>query len=476
MTRASLASRIAPVLLALAWQDGLRTTVPAAPARGVSALTSEERATLHEYASATWRSFQRLTFPSGLPADSLPRHGDRWSDPVLHTSPSNIGAYLWSVLAAERLRLIGPSEAQSRLERTLATLADMDRTHGFMVNDLDPRTGARLQIFPFDASPVRHHLSAVDNAWLAVGLTMVANTTPSLRGRALKLLQPMDFRFFYDPHDASDPLGHPGQLRVGYRVADRTFYGHYGLLNSEARIISYLGISRGQLPPEHYYRMFRTLPEIIPQEQTPRGEAREYEGVKVFEGSYEYRSVRIVPSWGGSMFEALMVPLFVPEDAWAPRSWGLNHPHYVQAQRTHGLEEAGYGYWGFSPAASPRGGYQVYGVKALGTSSEGYLSYEVGPPVPALGGASYAVELWDRHALRVVSRAPLRPARRDRQSPRPVQGVPDLHPAGIPGFGRCLDGSGFQFYPGRGPGNDYGVHRQCTGRRRHAARLQRRSR
>jgi hypothetical protein len=87
------------------------------------------------------------------------------------------------------------------------------------------------------------------------------------------------------------------------------------------------------------------------------------------------------------MFEALMVPLFVPEDAWAPRSWGLNHPHYVRAQRAHGLEEAGYGYWGFSPAASPRGGYQVYGVNALGTSPEGYFSNEAGPPVPARPGA-----------------------------------------------------------------------------------------
>ena len=341
MTRASLARRIAVVLLVLACQAGLRTTVPAASARSVGALTSEERATLLEYANATWRSFQRLTLPSGLPADCVCRHGDGWSDPVMRTSPSNIGAYLWSVLAAERLHLISPAEARSRLQRTLATLAGMDRTHGFMVNDLDPRTGARLGISPFDGSSVQHHLSAVDNAWLAAGLTMVANTTPSLRDRAVKLLEPMDVRFFYDPYDASDPLGHPGQLRVGYRVADRTFYGHYGLLNSEARIISYLGIARGQLPPEHYYRMFRTLPEIIPQEQTPRGEGREYQGVKVFEGSYEYQGVRIVPSWGGSMFEALMVPLFVPEDAWAPRSWGLNHPQYVQAQRAHGLEEAG---------------------------------------------------------------------------------------------------------------------------------------
>lgn len=76
-----------------------------------------------------------------------------------------------------------------------------------------------------------------------------------------------------------------------------------------------------------------------------------------------------------------MVTLFVPEDVWAPRSWGINHPLYVRAQIAHGLEEVGYGYWGFSPAASPRGGYEVYGVKALGTYTLGYFSYEIGPPV-----------------------------------------------------------------------------------------------
>jgi hypothetical protein len=91
--------------------------------------------------------------------------------------------------------------------------------------------------------------------------------------------------------------------------------------------------------------------------------------------------MRIVPSWGGSMFEALMVALFVPESVWAPRSWGVNHPLYVRAQIEHGLDEAQYGYWGFSPAVSPNGGYEVYGVKALGTNPMGYLSYDVGGPL-----------------------------------------------------------------------------------------------
>ncbi len=33
--------------------------------------------------------------------------------------------------------------------------------------------------------------------------------------------------------------------------------------------------------------------------------------------------MKIVPTWGGSMFEALMVPLFVPEETWGARSWGV---------------------------------------------------------------------------------------------------------------------------------------------------------
>ena len=383
MRRASPQSLVAIGVLISGLQLGLGSTLLASPMGRASALTADERATLLRYASDTWRSFEKLTLPSGLPADSLSGDREGRSNLVSQTSPSDIAAYLWSTLAAERLHLIGPSEASSRLDRTLATLAGMDRAHGLFFNMLDPRTGAVLTVSPFDSSPIQPRLSTVDNAWLAVALTMVANSELPLRERAGKLLKPIDFRFLYDPYDAADPVRHPGQLHVGYRTNEHRFYGHYGMLNTEARIASYLGIARGQLPPEHYYRMFRTLPENLgPQQQSPRGTTRDYYGVKAFEGTYDYRGARIVPSWGGSMFEALMVTLFVPEDVWAPRSWGINHPLYVRAQIAHGLDEVGYGYWGFSPAASPRGGYEVYGVKALGTSSLGYYSFDVGPTVP----------------------------------------------------------------------------------------------
>ena len=47
-----------------------------------------------------------------------------------------------------------------------------------------------------------------------------------------------------------------------------------------------------------------------------------------------------------------MVPLVVPEEEWGPTSWAVTHPLYVESQIEFGLEEAEYGYWGFSPPAT----------------------------------------------------------------------------------------------------------------------------
>jgi Ca2+-binding RTX toxin-like protein len=90
------------------------------------------------------------------------------------------------------------------------------------------------------------------------------------------------------------------------------------------------------------------------------------------------------------MFESLMPALFVPEERWGPGSWGPNHPLTVRAQIHHGLVQAGYGYWGFSPANTPEGGYDAYGVDAIGMDPGGYPSNEdrtlVDPGFPGCPG------------------------------------------------------------------------------------------
>ena len=138
------------------------------------------------------------------------------------------------------------------------------------------------------------------------------------------------------------------------------------MLNTEARIASYVAIARKQVPVEHYYRMSRSRPaRSDAQAITSRGEVRNYSGVAVEEGYNSYRGLRVVPSWDGSMFEAMMVPLFVREAEWGPESWGVNHKLYVRASIENATEESHLPAWGASPSSIPAGGYRVYGVTQL---------------------------------------------------------------------------------------------------------------
>jgi hypothetical protein len=357
------------LFLAIAGADG--------PALGGEAesLRPSDRETLLAYAKDTWKSVAAMAAGTELPADGLRRlPGGSWQASP-KTTPTDIASYLWSTVAARKLGIISEDESLRRLGGTLSAVERMERSHGFFVEWIDPRTGNRLQKSPYSSRPIEPVLSSVDNAWLATALWVIRNACPSLRERAEALLEPMDFGFFYVPYDAAEPTMHPGLIHGPYRLDRQNFGGLQRILNTEQRIGVYIGIARGQLPREGYYRHARTLSlGQFAQSQDPAGEYRTYMGIRVFEGHYRYRGMRIVPSWGGSMFEALMVTLFVPEETWAPRSWGVNHRLYVRAQIEHGLEEARYGFWGFSPAVNPQGGYRTYGVDALGTDPDGYLS------------------------------------------------------------------------------------------------------
>jgi Putative glucoamylase/Protein of unknown function (DUF3131) len=323
-------------------------------------------------AARTWASLTAMTdATSGLPADSLNADGTT----SVQTSTTNIGAYLWSAVAARRLGIIGDRELVARLSRTITTLEHMDRfgDTGQFYNWYDHTTGAKLTAWPPDPSQEFHPiLSSVDNGWLAVGLRIVQRAVPQLSRRAGALYDAMNFGFYYRP-DVNRVLFH-------YRPDDPAASPCcYDTLVSESRIVDYLGISRGQLPPKEYYGRWRTFPDTCDysfQEQKPTGTTRTYYGVPVYEGAYTYNNTKLVPSWGGSMFEALMPDLFVPEEQWAPRSWGLNHPRTVQAQIHHGLVDAGYGLWGFSPSNTPEGGYGTYGVDAIGMDPNGNPSNE----------------------------------------------------------------------------------------------------
>jgi hypothetical protein len=98
---------------------------------------------LQRYAEGTWASFVAMTDEqSGLPADTLNADGTR----SVQTSPTNIGAYMWSALVAEELGIIGHRETVVRLGRTLTTLERVERhaPSGQYFNWYDHRSGEKL--------------------------------------------------------------------------------------------------------------------------------------------------------------------------------------------------------------------------------------------------------------------------------------------------------------------------------------------
>ena len=348
---------------------------------------------LERYAQDTWTSLDAMTDEStGLPSDNVT--GDL-AAPAAYTSPTNIGGYLWSTVTARDLGIITATDAHERIATTLATLETLERNpaSGMFYNWYDPATGAKLTTWPDSGDVVHPFLSTVDNGWLAAALRIVREAEPRLAKQADGLYESMDFAAFFNPEGA--PGLPAGTNRGGFWEAApadcstaapmyngsgiEAFYTchHYDTTVSESRIATYLGIANGSIPPTALYGTHRTMPpgcDWAWQDQLPTGTTRTYNGFDVWEGVYSYGGMSFVPSWGGSMFESLMPDLLVPETKWGPRSWRVNHPITVAVQKHHGLVEAGYGAWGFSPASDPFGGYSEYGVDLAGIRSDGYMS------------------------------------------------------------------------------------------------------
>jgi hypothetical protein len=264
--------------------------------------------------------------------------------------------------------LIDRAAAVARLRATLDTLERLETDDGLFFNYYDTTTLERTS----------NLLSFVDTAWLAAGLIIVRQAVPELAPRATALLERGDWRRFYDP--AAGLMYHGWWVKPG----GPSRY-HYGVLYSEARLGSLLAIGTGAVPESHWFRMARTLPPACDwQTQAPRDRRwKTVRGHGFWGGHYEANGAAYVPSWGGSMFEALMPGLFLDEPAYAPASLGANARAHLEVQRRAATQELGYPAWGLSPSLPAAGsGYREYGVHALGIA--GYPAGAIAPYASAL--------------------------------------------------------------------------------------------
>ena len=346
------------------WPERL-TVVPAD-------LPADQQAFLERVARDTWRGLAALSDRDhGLPFDTVRFHGSMEPERAWlgdYTNVTNISLYLLDIIAARELSLIGSEEARARLDRTLTTLERLETHQGFFFNYYDTTTLERTS----------HFVSFVDSAWLTTGLMVVRNSVPELAARCTRLIEREDYRFFYDPVERL--------MMHGYYVhlPHRSEYS-YGLLYSEARLGSLIAIGKGEAPVEHWYRMARTFPASFDwQSQSPKDRAdKTVNGFTFPGGYYSWKGLKYLPSWGGSLFEALMPLLVLDELRYAPASLGKNALAHTELSRRFALEHLGYPVWGLSPSSTPSGdGYGEYGARILG--ARGYPAGVVTPHAAAL--------------------------------------------------------------------------------------------
>ncbi len=329
---------------------------------------ADDRAFLTEIARDTWKYFDNIVDREHqLPLDNIEiseestlssrtRIGD-------YTNITNVGLYLMCLVSAYDLGFITKDDAAKRLKGTLDSIEKLEKYNGFPYNYYDITIFQRTSNF----------ISFVDTGWLAAGLIVAKNAFPEEAGpRCQALIDKMDFSFFYDPVEGSMYHGF-------YTNIDYYSEYHYGAFYTEPRAVSYIAIGKGNVPKDHWFRLSRTFPDSwLWQTQTPRDrKEKTYLGCRTTGGYYIYDDIKFVPSWGGSMFEALMPTIIIDEKSLAPKALGLNDSRHAQIHIRYALDKLGYPVFGMSPSCVPEGGYSEYGAKPLGI--KGYKAGVVTP-------------------------------------------------------------------------------------------------
>ncbi len=275
--------------------------------------SSSEKALLLRWLFDTWSFFSTYVNEqeNHLPPDNVQEFPTLT---VAHrTSPTNIGMYLLSVLAACDCGFIDPHTLCTRLENTLNTLEDLPKKHGHLYNWYDTK---KLTVL---GSP---YVSTVDSGnfvvslvTLSEGISEYEKVEPRLikvKKRLEALAYGADFSVLYSKRRKL--------FYIGMDAADEVSEENcYDLYMSEIRSTCYYAIARGAVSPEHWKKLGRP---II--------------------GKFGYIGVA---SWSGSMFEYFMPHLFLPSYEGSLSGEALAFAANAQ------IENKIKGFWGISESA-----------------------------------------------------------------------------------------------------------------------------
>ncbi len=168
----------APLLLLWLLAPEIARRISLRLVRQTDVLDPRERAFLRLLARRTWFFFESFVGPEDqwLPPDNYQE--EPLGEVAHRTSPTNIGMFLTSTLAAHDFGYLGLSELAFRLRRTFETLGRMERYRGHLFNWYDTRTLQPLQ---------PRYVSTVDSGNLAASLLVVEYGCASAAARGAVL-------------------------------------------------------------------------------------------------------------------------------------------------------------------------------------------------------------------------------------------------------------------------------------------------
>ena len=262
-------------------------------------LDAAQIALLRQVASRTWAF---LSGPDLDPVTHLSRKNVRLSgqpSPSVgtappgagedFTSPTEIGLYLTSIVAARDLGLMSAAQAEGDAAAQLAELQRLQTADEFLLRWYSTSTGQAIQT-PTGVPATTEVLSSVDDSWMAQGLLVASRAFPSLPGFA-SLLSAMQYPIFYD--QAKNAMYNTYTVGLGPSTAT------YNLAYGGPRIGDYIAIGSGAVPGQLWYGLQRTPASSTGQRQAPEGVETTYvnpqdrqQSFDVFEGSYVYDQIR----------------------------------------------------------------------------------------------------------------------------------------------------------------------------------------
>lgn len=307
-------------------------------------MSQEQDSFVGDLKGATWRGFTQLIDPaSSLPVDI----GLISNEIILHardkpylnkTSPTNIGlGFIYLILSRDQ-GLLTDEEAEKKASAMMDSIDQLEKYHHYLFNwyFLNEEKSKSIEV------TMNRFISSLDNGILDLCLTAYLTAFPDspIKDRIQGYLDSHNYSFFADRTETGRKNHY---LNVGFEEDKGTFVSaDYGLLMTEARMVTLYAILKGDIPKAAWAKQSRLVKTYRLRDGTTQ---------------------RVIAPWAGNLYEALFADALIGGDQVAPEAFAKNARHMIAIEQDHGAKSFKSGVWGISNGEVPgTGRYEMAGI------------------------------------------------------------------------------------------------------------------